>query len=76
MSSKNHIPQKLISFVDNPVDLARIKKEMNDGWNIISLVRNANWYVGIMEKTPSNDDIPLNKKTIFIPPRKKIKISN
>jgi hypothetical protein len=75
MSSKNRAAQKLISFVDNPTDLERIKKDMDDGWNIISLVRNTNWYVGIMEKAPSNDDVPTEDKTVFIPPRKKFKIS-
>lgn len=57
--------QKLISFSDNDLDV--IKKEIEEGWKIVSLVANGNRYVGVIEQ--NNDDI----NRIYIPPRKKIK---
>jgi len=68
-------PQKLISFTENKTDLDRISEDMREGWNIISLVRNGSYYVGIMEQTQANqtnEDGPI----VFIPPRKKIRISS
>ena len=41
--------QKLISFKDNPTELEKISSDMQEGWSIISLVRNGSYYVGIME---------------------------
>ena len=66
--------QKLISFTDSAEDLAKVTEDMKNGWSIVSLVRNHNYYVGIMEKTKfSSDD---KNAKLFIPPRKKIKISS
>jgi hypothetical protein len=77
MSSKVRPPQKLISFSNNKADLDRISQDMKEGgWAIISLMQNGKYYVGVMEKmqyiktTPTDEDA-----TIYIPPRKKIKIS-
>lgn len=64
--------QKLISFTDSKSDLDKISSDMEKGWNIISLVKNGNYYVGIMEQTDINNCIA--SEAIFIPPRKKIKI--
>lgn len=63
-------PQKLVSFSNNRNDLLRIKKEMNEGWFIISLVQNGNYFVGIMEK--ASQDAEKKEDSVFIPPRKKI----
>lgn len=61
--------QKLVSFTYHPTELDRITEEMKEGWSIVSLVKNGNYYVGIMEYNPNK--IP---GTMFVPPRKKIKI--
>ena len=65
--------QKLISFTDNPMELEKVSNDMNNGWSLISLVRNGNYYVGIMEL---NSTSGLAEECLFIPPRKKIKISS
>ena len=64
--------QKLVSFSDNAVELEKISMEMEHGWSIISLVKNGSYYVGIMELL---DNSKYSDETIYIPPRKKIKIS-
>ncbi len=71
--TKNKLQQKLVSFTDNGSELDNIKNDMQNGWSIISLVKNGSYYVGIMELSD-----PLNQKveSIYIPPRKKIKISS
>lgn len=63
--------QKLIAFTKNSLDLEHIKEDMKEGWNIVSLMKNGNYYVGIMELNSNNDN-----GVVFIPPRKKIKISS
>jgi hypothetical protein len=63
--------QKLVSFSDNPVELEKISNDMKNGWSIISLVRNGSYYVGIMEL---NSNANSAEGSLFIPPRKKIKI--
>jgi hypothetical protein len=67
--------QKLISFTDNKIDFDRIKQDMEDGWAIISLLQNGGYYIGVMEKMPDYSSMPNNDIKVFIPPRKKIKIS-
>ena len=62
--------QRLISFVDNPQEMDRIRSELNEGWFFISLVANNGYYVGILEKTNSK-----NPESIYIPPRKKVKLA-
>lgn len=62
--------QRLISFVDNPQEMDRIRNELNDGWFFISLVANNGYYVGILEKTDAK-----NPDKIYIPPRKKVKLA-
>ena len=71
--TKNKLQQKLVSFTDNGSELDNIKNDMQNGWSIISHVKNGSYYVGIMELSD-----PLNQKveSIYIPPRKKIKISS
>jgi hypothetical protein len=71
--TKNKLQQKLVSFTDNGSELDNIKNDMQNGWSIISLVKNGSYYVGIMEL--SSALIP-GKESIYIPPRKKIKISS
>jgi hypothetical protein len=73
--SKKRAPQKLVSFSDSKNDLDKIRNDMNEGWAIISLIQNGNYYIGVMEKIYTNDNSPQEEQTIFIPPRKKIKIS-
>jgi hypothetical protein len=63
--------QKLISFTDNDAELQKISDDMKKGWAIVSLVKNGNYYVGIMEYNNNAEQ----KDSVFIPPRKKIKIS-
>jgi hypothetical protein len=58
--------QKLISFTDNDLDI--VKNEIAEGWRIVSLVANGSRYVGVVEQMTENGD------SIYIPPRKKIKI--
>jgi hypothetical protein len=68
--SKNKAQQKLVSFTDNKVELDKITADMENGWSIISLVKNGSYYVGIMEL-----DSNKSSESIYIPARKKIKIS-
>ena len=70
MIKNNNIEQKLISFIDNPAELEKVQEDMKNGWNIISLVKNGSYYVGIMELNHNQT----KKDTLYIPPRKKIKI--
>ena len=58
--------QKLISFAESDMDV--LKNEIADGWKIVSLVSNGNRYVGVVEQ---NND---NTESIYIPPRRKIKV--
>lgn len=67
--------QKLISFTENKNDLEKITHDMKQGWTIISLVRNGNYYVGIMEDTSEQNALSMETNSIFLPPKKKIKIS-
>ncbi len=71
MTKNKKLEQKLISFIDNPVELEKVAEDMRNGWSIISLVKNGSYYVGIMEHNPNSLK---NVDTLFIPPRKKIKI--
>ena len=61
--------QKLVSFTYRPNELDKITEEMEEGWSIVSLVKNGSYYVGIMEYNPNKQP-----GSIFIPARKKIKI--
>ena len=70
--SKNKPQQKLVSFTDNQVELEKISEDIKNGWSVISLVKNGSYYVGIMEL---NSNFNETKQTMFIPPRKRIKIS-
>jgi len=65
-------PQKLVSFSsENQAEFGQISSDMEEGWNLINLIRNGNHYVGIMEKTQDNS---IETESIFIPPRKKLSI--
>lgn len=59
--------QKLISFTDQ--DLEMIRSELRDGWKVVSLVATGARYVGVIEQVNQDDG-----DTVFIPPRKKIKL--
>lgn len=59
--------QKLIAFTDHEIDV--IKAEIEQGWRIVSLVANGSRYVGIVEMIDQTE-----KDSVYIPPRKKIKI--
>jgi archaellum component FlaC len=65
------LPQKLVTFSDQDNDIEKIEKELKQGWSIVSLVSNGNNYFCILEKQQSNDN---EEATVYIPPRKKIKI--
>lgn len=71
MSKYKKPEQKLISFTEGSNDMQQVVKDMQEGWSITSLVRNGVYFVGIMEKKNANAE---NTDSIFIPPRKKIKI--
>ena len=64
--------QKLVSFTYNQNDLDSITSDIDNRWTLISLVKNGNYYVGIMEY---NSNYNTQQETMFIPPRKRIKIS-
>lgn len=70
--NKKTLQQKLVSFTENSPELEKINEDMNNGWSIISLVKNGSYYVGIMEL---NDSLNEENESLYIPPRKKIKIS-
>ena len=59
--------QKLVSFTDQ--DLEMIRSELDEGWRVVSLVATGNRYVGVIEQISNKE-----ADTVFIPPRKKIKI--
>lgn len=65
--------QKLISFTYNANDLEDVSNDLKNGWSLISLTRNGNYYVGIMEKSLNES---LSADSIYIPARKKIKFLN
>lgn len=67
--------QKLISFSNNDDDLAKITKDIKLGWTIISMMQNGESYVGVMEKILHDFDQNGQALSIYIPPRRKIKIS-
>lgn len=69
---KNKTQQKLVSFTENSSELDKVKEDMRNGWSIISLVKNGSYYVGIIELSDSFNE---ENETLYIPPRKKIKIS-
>lgn len=69
--NKNKTQQKLVSFTENSSELDKVKEDMHNGWSIISLVKNGSYYVGIMELSDSFNE---ENETLYIPPRKKIKI--
>lgn len=75
MPLRKKAPQKLVSFSDNSADLDRIRKDMANGWALISLIQNAGHYVGVMEQMDIENYSPDNEGKFYIPPRKKIKIS-
>ena len=66
------IEQKLVAFAENEQEMKQIELEMNDGWSIVSLIRNGSYYAGIMEK-PTGFTVQ-EPGSVFIPPRKGFKI--
>ena len=60
--------QKLVSFTDQ--DLEMIRSELKEGWKVVSLVATGQRYVGVIEQVDESD----LTGTVFIPPRKRIKI--
>lgn len=71
--TKKRPEQKLISFTENDAELTKVRLDIQDGWNIISLIPSGGYYVGIMEKTSASSSSK-NNDGIYIPPRKKIKL--
>lgn len=67
MSKENKPMQKLVSFTEK--EFNKMQKELGNEWKFVSLVANGNRYVGIVEEKSTKDE-----NSIFIPPRKKIKI--
>ncbi|MCP5369489.1 MAG: DUF2674 domain-containing protein [Rickettsiaceae bacterium] len=65
----NQKEQKLISFFDSKEELDRIDQEMKNGWKIVHLIKNGNYFAGIMEKFNEED-----QQVVYIPPRKQFKI--
>ena len=66
--------QKLVAFSDNSTELENIKQDMKSGWSILSLMKNGNYYVGIMEQNKQKG--ANESESLYIPPRKKLKISS
>lgn len=65
--------QKLVSFSIGSPELDSVSKDILGGWSIINIVRNGNCYVAIMEL---RSEASASEASVFIPPRKKIKISS
>jgi len=59
--------QKLVSFTEK--EFPKIKKELANDWKFVSLVANGSRYVGIVEEVEKDKE-----ESIYIPPRKKLKI--
>lgn len=67
----NRPKQKLVAFSKNSPEQEEVKQDLSKGWMFTSLVNNGSFFVGIMEDSSNS----LNEEgSIFIPPRKKIKI--
>ncbi len=66
--------QKLVLFTDNELDLNKVKSDMDEGWSIVNLIKHDNHFVGIMEQLDNKVDNE-GENIVFIPPRKKLKIS-
>ena len=71
MNNRKH-PQKLVSFTDNSPERDDVMQDLENGWSIINLVKNGSYYVGILEQ---NNNLNIDSESIYIPARKKIKIS-
>lgn len=69
--SYKKLNQKLISFTQISKDFEIVKKDMESGWNITSLIKNGDYFVGIMEET--SKDAKNDCDSIFLPPKKRIK---
>jgi hypothetical protein len=67
ISEKIKPMQKLVSFTEK--EFKKMKKELGKEWKFVSLVANGNRYVGIVEEISKDKE-----ESIFIPPRKKLKI--
>ena len=64
--NKNNLQQKLVSFTENSPELEKINEDMQNGWSIISLVKNGSYYVGIMELSDSfNEENERNDYEFF-----------
>lgn len=67
--------QKLVSFSETDTDIANIEKYITEGWKIVSLMPNNFNYLCILEKqVEALDSQDPQDETVYIPPRKKIKI--
>ncbi len=60
--------QKLVSFTEQDFEI--IKNELEEGWRVVSLVATGSRYVGVIEQMEKG----ANDESVYIPPRKKIKI--
>ena len=60
--------QKLVSFTEK--EFKKMKKELGGDWEFFSFVANGNRYVGIVEEISQDN----SEESVFIPPRKKLKI--
>ena len=67
---KRNIEQKIVAFGGDDSELAKISKELENGWQLVSFVKNINSYVGMLELNPDN----ATSDSFFIPPRKKLKL--
>ena len=70
--SNKELKRKLIHFSDNDKDFENIYQDMKNGWHFTYISNNNhnnNYYLGIMELTPNQEE-----NTLFIPPRKRIQI--
>lgn len=68
-------PQKLISFTNSKSDLDKIEADLREGWRIVSLMANDGCYIGVMEKLPNTPARYEENIEVYIPPRRKMKIS-
>ncbi|MFK8039773.1 MAG: hypothetical protein AB8B67_00285 [Rickettsiaceae bacterium] len=63
--------EKLIHFNFFSDEFEELKAYIKDGWSIVSLVQNGDYYIGVIEKI----NPPLKKGSAYLPPKKNIKLS-
>ena len=64
--------RRLISFLYQQDDVDKIQQDIDSGWSVTSMFFNGRSYIGILEKKLAD----FVENAIYIPPRRKIKITS